>query len=275
MNYNYEDFCLYEQLEAILEYEEKDVKRIEDFFSKANGDMSKVIALAGQMARAITNPEKAFNRAEAALAVMGTKSGDKNPVADIFYKRCKELGCTKTNTDLEASIKKSPSSSPTPSAPTNVNPPAPRVPKPPKPPKEEVIEPEPEKTANPPASTLPPDKRFKPEKNPYENAISYSHGVEIQPVGNVNLRSTSEIEKLGTGTIEVWEILTLMHRTAGDYAIIVVKDLNPTCAIGTKAHFSNARKEVFYAKMVDYTNIEDARGLIELYGNTFKYYTYK
>jgi len=69
-------------------YEPKDLARVKDFAKKSGGDTQKEIALAHQMAHAITKVEKAIGRAEAAAEVYGPD----HDVVKVFYDRAKELG---------------------------------------------------------------------------------------------------------------------------------------------------------------------------------------
>lgn len=66
----------------------KDVMRLDDILGKAKGDQNKQIQLATNMAKAITNPDKAMRRFEAAQEQLG----DNHPVTKIFARRAKELG---------------------------------------------------------------------------------------------------------------------------------------------------------------------------------------
>lgn len=79
---------------------EKDHKRIADIKEKSGGDRAKELGHAENMAKAITDPQKALGRAGAAHA-----AGDKE-MADVFHRRHEELGGGKENpglSDKEAS----------------------------------------------------------------------------------------------------------------------------------------------------------------------------
>jgi len=67
----------------------KDIKRINDLFSRSKGDDDKLIQLTNNMANSIKDKEKAFRRTKAAWQVLGK---DNNPIADIFLKKYNELG---------------------------------------------------------------------------------------------------------------------------------------------------------------------------------------
>lgn len=69
-------------------YEPKDLKRVRDFAKKSGGSFEKEIALARQMAKAITNVDKAIGRAEAAAEVYGGW----NEIVEVFYEKAKQLG---------------------------------------------------------------------------------------------------------------------------------------------------------------------------------------
>jgi len=69
-------------------YEPKDLKRVKDFAKKSGGDFEKEVALARQMAKTLTNVNKAIGRAEAAAEVYGGW----NEIVQIFYDKAKELG---------------------------------------------------------------------------------------------------------------------------------------------------------------------------------------
>jgi hypothetical protein len=79
----------------------KDIMRIKDIFTKGKGSDEKVIRLTQNMAKSITNYEKAIGRAEAAEQILGKNN---NQLADIFYKRAEELNggkpVIKTTTSL-------------------------------------------------------------------------------------------------------------------------------------------------------------------------------
>lgn len=79
--------------DAILEYTDRDIKRIKDLFKRAKGVEPKVIQLANAMAKSIKDPEKAYARGEAAEFALG-KKGERTPnmIADIFYNKATELG---------------------------------------------------------------------------------------------------------------------------------------------------------------------------------------
>lgn len=74
--------------DMILEFLDKDEMRIRDIVRKSNGDEAKQIQLASNMAKAITDKHKAFNRGTAAVHVLGKNS----EIAKIFFRRAGELG---------------------------------------------------------------------------------------------------------------------------------------------------------------------------------------
>jgi len=95
---SYEEYAILEFMEneyALLEYEEKDLKRVWDIIGKAKGKDDKVSALIARMAKSITDREKAFRRGEAVMHIMGENPADKEKAAEfakIFFDRAKELG---------------------------------------------------------------------------------------------------------------------------------------------------------------------------------------
>ena len=68
-----------------MEAEPKDLQRIDDMAKKAGGDEAKMLQLAGNMAKAITDFEKCARRADAAY-----KRGY-NKVGDVFKKRLESI----------------------------------------------------------------------------------------------------------------------------------------------------------------------------------------
>lgn len=76
-------------LEAInpLRIQEKDLMRIRDIISKANGSRAKAIQLTSQQANMITDKAKAYRRYQAAVVVGGPYS----EIKDIFQARFEEL----------------------------------------------------------------------------------------------------------------------------------------------------------------------------------------
>ena len=64
----------------------KDVMRITDIVRKSDGNKSKALSLAEQMAKSITDGFKALRRARAAEAER------QKEIADIFFQRALELG---------------------------------------------------------------------------------------------------------------------------------------------------------------------------------------
>ena len=88
---------LNETISQLLEYDNKDVIRIKDFFKKSKGSDEKVLQLARTMANKITKVSKAIDRAEAAESILGK---DENEIAMIFWSRAKELGA-----DVEIDLK--------------------------------------------------------------------------------------------------------------------------------------------------------------------------
>jgi len=69
------------------EFGQKDLIRMRDIKTKANGDYDKEIMLARTQANKITNPGKAKARAEAAEEVFGKRSD----IAYIFHARARDL----------------------------------------------------------------------------------------------------------------------------------------------------------------------------------------
>ena len=278
MKLSYNNFCeefLLEKMEAILEFEEKDRKRIEDFFSKSKGDFEKVKALAVRMANSITNAEKAFNRAEAAKSVMGTKPGENNPIADIFYERAKELGYDVTKIPVST-----PEKDPIKTDVTNQEPPAKeKVKREPRPKKVENIEITHVPTEEP-GSKLPEDKQFKSTKSPIVRPGKSCIGAPVLPIGEVEISTGKCIlfDKLDdslydnwTGTVEVWKLMNDKH------VLVFTADTDPTVQIGTPCTFIHDQSGayLFYGELVDYIRVIDMSALIGIYGNVLPGYTYK
>ena len=105
-------------LEAInpLRIQEKDLMRIRDIISKANGSRSKAVQLTSQQANMITDKAKAYRRYQAAVQV----GGPYEEIKDIFQARFEELSGELLSPRRRVSA--SASSNPAPSAP-----PAPRI----------------------------------------------------------------------------------------------------------------------------------------------------
>lgn len=82
-----EDYNIYGVL-TNESYEPKDLKRIKDFAKKSNGNLEKEINLANQMAKTLTNVDKAIGRAEAAAEIYGPE----HEITQIFYDKAKKLG---------------------------------------------------------------------------------------------------------------------------------------------------------------------------------------
>jgi len=80
----------------LLEFVEKDSMRIRDIVTKSNtvtangitSNQAKQIQLASNMAKSITDKNKAFDRGQAAVSILGADS----EIAQIFFNRAKELG---------------------------------------------------------------------------------------------------------------------------------------------------------------------------------------
>lgn len=80
----------------LLEFVEKDAMRIRDIVTKSNtvtangvtSNQAKQIQLASNMAKSITDKNKAFDRGQAAVSILGADS----EIAQIFFNRAKELG---------------------------------------------------------------------------------------------------------------------------------------------------------------------------------------
>lgn len=278
---SYENFCnesLLKEFESILEYDQKDIKRIQDFFTKAGGDFDKVIRLANTMANSITNAEKAFNRAEAAKVVMSTKAGENNPVADIFYARAKDLGYDETkipvSTPKQAPIKQDVTSQ---KPPKEVKPKEQPVEV--KPPKEEKVE----ITHVPddkPASQKPESERFHSSKAPRTRPGKSCAGVPILPIGKVNIAKgtcslyedpQNSIYENWNGTAEIWKL------NNGQHVIIFTAGTDPTVEMETETAFIHDQSGdyLFFGELVDYIRIADMSAFIDLYGNTIQGYTYK
>ena len=81
-------------------FDDKDEKRITDIINKADGDDSKAIKLAQNMASKIADGAKALRRAEAAT--------DQNyhDIAKVFYDRAEQLGAS-SEEDVPVNIDKS------------------------------------------------------------------------------------------------------------------------------------------------------------------------
>jgi len=71
----------------IKEFSGKDTQRIKDLFTKSAGDDTKLLRLAGNMAKSITDPQKAYDRGVAAKDML-----DEPELQNIFFNRAKELG---------------------------------------------------------------------------------------------------------------------------------------------------------------------------------------
>ena len=76
------------KLNALLMEAAKDDKRINDMVTKSKGDDAKLLKLAQNMAKSIKGGQKATDRTEAAIKILG----EKHPVTDTFKKRAEELG---------------------------------------------------------------------------------------------------------------------------------------------------------------------------------------
>lgn len=85
----------------ILEFVDKDEKRIRDIVTKSNGNPMKQLQLATNMANSITDKNKAFDRGTAAVHVLGKDS----EVATVFFQRARELGYP-VDTELAKPAKK-------------------------------------------------------------------------------------------------------------------------------------------------------------------------
>lgn len=251
------------EIESILEFEEKDRKRVEDFFTKAKGSFQKVVDLATSMAKKITNAEKAFNRGEAAIHVMGTKPGETNEIADIFFARAAELGYDPKK------------------IPTNVKPVTPSEKKPevkttkvqatPKTPEKVEITHEPKSL---PASKLSADKQYNGNTSPKNVPGKECSGVPVIQMGTVNIAKGTAVsygeniyDKL-SGTVEVWKL------NNGQHTLVFVKTDTPSVILETPCVFidKNSERYLFYGELVDYINIQDMSALIDLYGNVLPGY---
>jgi hypothetical protein len=268
---SFELFCEslnYKEFESILEYDTKDVKRIDDFFKKSGGNMDKVIKLATQMSKTITNPTKAFNRGEAAIDVM--KTGDQpNPVADIFFARANELGYDPDK--IPVTVPKSPKTADM----------------------EEEIEaakedddetlaktaPTPKITREPstkPASLLPVAEQYSSTANPKTVPGPHGAGTPIAYIGSLNLANGKcgnfNLFDLEQGTAEVWKL------NDDEHIIVFNEKTTPAVAIETPCGFLDAlnkRNYLFYAELVDYIDSQDMHALIDLYGEKIKAYKYE
>lgn len=272
---------------AILEYDQKDIMRIEDFFTKSRGDSDKVISLANSMAKKITNAEKAFNRAEAAKVVMKTKAGENNAVADIFYARANELGYDSSK--IPVSLPKAQTTKPADAKPVKAD--APKSSPVPVSTEKPVITHEPKSD---PASKLPSSEQFKSNKEsrtiPGENGA----GCPIKPIGSVDIAQgtcgiygsadDSIYDNIG-GVVEVWKLNNDQHVLIFTFGLMTKNGATltsseaetPSVQIGTDTLFiaSDTNKYLFYGELVDYIKVEDMSALIDLYGNVLPGYTYK
>lgn len=259
-------FCeklLLEEFESILEYDTKDARRINDFFKKSGGDMTKVISLANQMAKSITKPDKAYNRAKAAIDVM--KTGDApNPVADIFYARANELGYDPDKIPVE--IPKSPKVAKL-EEPEDKKPSAPKQPRAPK------------VTHTPqtkPASLLPSSEQFSSTRNPKTVPGPQGAGTPIEYIGMLTVDTGKcagvDLYEIENGTVEVWKL------NDDSSVFIFGVDDTPSVSLETPCGFLdalNGNKYLFYGELVDYIASQDMSALIDLYGNKIRAYKYE
>lgn len=222
----------------------KDVQRIKDLFPRSKGDDDKLLKLASTMAKVITSAEKAQARGDAAVEILGPNN---NALAQIFFDRAKELGYLEKAAQFAR-----------------------------KPDKRKSITPKEDKYAQykKPASKLP-----NPKTGDGSRVDLYSKyaGSPVLPLGRVNLE-TGNCQHFNVydtwenkGTVEVWE------NDRFKYKLVFTSGDEPYEGIGKRQLFKHdqtwAKMGVW--KMIDYTPLKDARGLIPYYGKSIAGYVYK
>lgn len=206
----------------------KDLQRINDIITKANGNEAKEVALATQMVNSITDKQKALQRYEAALEILGKD----HPVTVVFADKAISLG---HKIDKDAEPKKKDTYG---------------------------------KLGSEDSKLKAMGREYTDSMRHLEGAPILPIGSVNLATGSSKYFNIYETWGTGRNTtIEVYKVFKGPGIETNEYKFVITSGSGPIYKIGTKVPFAHdqTRRHIFYGECIDWANIGDADLIMKKY----------